>query len=37
MSDAETAFQAAQKVEGFMPPEQYVSPKILEAYRASGQ
>ncbi|MFB3812856.1 MAG: hypothetical protein ACE14L_02000 [Terriglobales bacterium] len=34
---ARTAFRHASKVEGFVVPEQYVSPKILEVYRSSVQ
>jgi TolA-binding protein len=37
LMQARTAFRQASKVEGFVLPEQYVSPKIVELYRNSVQ
>jgi TolA-binding protein len=36
LNDARAAFQSAHQVEGFILPEQYVSPKIAAAYKSSA-
>ena len=32
MAEAKTAFQSAKKIQGFVPPEKYVSPRVMEVW-----